>query len=122
MSEVAMLDRLRLENALLAERVAQLEAVLAPELAVPPGLGLTPSEERVLRVLVARPLASREALRAALYRDFGREAGSDTTIAVFVHRLRRKLAPAGIQIATSWGRGWSLAGEARARWRAGVTP
>lgn len=114
-----MLDQaerlLRDENETLRERVRQLEQILAGN-DEPSGAIerlLTRSEFRIWRALKNRPIATKDALFASLYRDFGIEHFSEQTIAVFLFRLRRKLRPLGIEIKNIWSVGWVLTDESR---------
>jgi hypothetical protein len=103
-------------NETLRERVFQLEELLTGGVGfrAPVEWGLTRSEERVLGVLVAREVATNDALVTILYG--GRDAypgAPEAMVKLYVMRLRRKL-PAGSRIATLWGRGYSLDAATRA--------
>lgn len=99
----------------LRARVSQLEGMLADSQAVIPSeWRLTPTEERVLRVLLAVDRASRDLLNEG--------AGLTGKRAADVHilRIRRKTARFGVVIDTIHDRGWSLIG--RFTWARGLSP
>ena len=101
--------------ALLEERVAQLEALLVTDWRAPIEWRLTPSEERVMGVLVARERASKEAIVAALYLDRGADSAEPKIVDVFICKIRRKLRPFGVEITTLWGAGFALADRQKYR-------
>jgi two-component system cell cycle response regulator CtrA len=68
-----------------------------------------------MRVLLARALATKNSIMAAVYRDLGRDEPSDKTLDVFVCQMRRKLRPHGIEIRTRFGVGWFLDDAMRER-------
>lgn len=113
---------LEAENDRLRARVADLEALLfaADGWRAPPDWGLTASEARIAGVLIARELASRNMIMAALYRDDAKDEPDPKVVGVFVCKLRRKLKPFGIVIETVWGEGWRLAAAHRAALRQGA--
>jgi two-component system, cell cycle response regulator CtrA len=107
------------ENRLLRERLATLEALLMEtDMPVPVEWRLTGSEARVFGVLVNKPVATKEAILTALYWDRATDEEPDQKIIdVFVCKLRKKLAPFGVEIATLWGRGWTLHPDVREQFR-----
>ena len=102
--------------ALLEERVAALEAALLTNWCAPLEWRLTPSEERVMGVLVGRERASKEAIMAALYLDRSADAAEPKIVDVYICKIRRKVRPFGVEIVTLWGEGFALAD--RQKWRA----
>lgn len=105
------------ENEILRARVRQLEDALIGTFEVPVEWSLTGSERQVFGVLVTRSLATREAIMAALYRDNAVDEAEIKIIDVFVCKIRKKLDPFGVKIATIWGQGYSLAPEWRAKFQ-----
>lgn len=103
------------ENERLREQVARLEAALFDVAYIPVEFRLTPSEARILGCLMNRRLVTKDAIMAALYRDGGKDEAEPKICDVFIHKVRRKLKPFGIDIVTVWGTGWSLTDEGRAR-------
>lgn len=107
------IKRLTAEVASLRQAVTALNA--AP--LIPSGLGLTKCEENLLAALMQAggAVKSKEQLLAAAYADrYGLGEEPDIKIIdVFVCKLRKKLAPHGIQVETVWGRGYLLPQESR---------
>ena len=77
-------------------------------------LNLTRSEERILRVLLLRDLATHEAIATALYWD-KHECYGDETIKVFMSNIRRKLPFLKPWITCKWGLGYVLHPEGKHR-------
>jgi DNA-binding response OmpR family regulator len=73
---------------------------------------LLPAESRVLVELMEHGRASREALHVALSPD-GNPVSKIKVVDVVVCKLRGKLAPHGIEIATVWRLGYALDSKAR---------
>lgn len=97
-----------------AERIKQLEELFGlPE--VPPQLGLSLSESRLLKALMSRGLWHKEALFREVYSDrYHEDDCPDLPILdVFVHKIRKKLKPFGFKITTCWGVGYALPPETR---------
>lgn len=105
------------ENDALRARVAALEAELTAGFVAPIEWRLTSQEAIVFRVMVARPLATKEAILTALYRDLNRDEAEPKIVDVFICKLRKKTRPFGIEIRTHWGQGFSLPDDVRARFR-----
>lgn len=116
----ARLEALKVENDMLRARIAQLEdALMASErFVVPVEWRLTANEARVFGVLLARELATKEAIMAALYGNLGKDEAEIKIVDVFVCKARRKLKPFGVEIKTVWGQGYYLTPETKARLRA----
>lgn len=109
---------LEAENDALRERVRQLERLLGLGFDAPPQFGLTAREAAVFSVLLAREMATKDHLMAALYRDVGQDEPEIKIVDVFVCKLRAKLKRWSISIETHWGRGWYMTPAAKARARA----
>lgn len=112
-------NKLRKENELLREQVRQLKAALVVDTQIPAEWGLTSSEATLLMVLAGREMATYEAIITALYGARPGDPPSAEIVKVWLHRLRRKLAPHGATITTIWGRGCFLDADTRQRLRAG---
>lgn len=117
MDAVARIEALIAQKERLAERVAQLEAALGLGFLAPLGWRLTRDQHRIFGVLMAREMATKDAIMAALYRDTGRDEAEIKIVDVQVCKLRPKLKPFGIEIETVWGQGYRIspAGKARVR-------
>lgn len=112
--------RLRAENKRLREELAEMEErleafkrLVLPKWEAPAELGLSPTEEIILRVMFKRAHASAEMLASVLYE--GRQIGSQAWIARYVYLMRRKLAPFSIVIQTNKGVGYFLSVETKSR-------
>lgn len=102
-------ERQAAEIEVLREKVRQLELMLAPPgYVVPIEWRLTVHEARIFCYLLTRPMATKDQLMAALYSDRVDEAPEIKIVDVFVCKLRKKIAPFGVKIATHWGQGYGL--------------
>lgn len=108
-------EALEAENRRLSERVEQLEALLGMDIEPAQWLGLTAAEARVFGYLLQRGSASKGQIHTALYAYRAGDHPELKIVDVFVCKLRRKLKPAGIEIATMWGTGYAIDAENRAR-------
>lgn len=113
----ARIDGLQAEVDRLQGRVDQLEAAMGMTLVAPLEWRLTPAEQRVFGVLMARDMASKDAIMAGVYRDAGRDEAEIKIVDVFVCKIRAKLKAFQIPIETVWGQGYRLAVETKARVR-----
>lgn len=109
---------MRTERDGLLAKVAELEAALARALDIPkvPRIfRLTKHETHVLECLLARAQASREQIQDFLYQLMpdGDDEPDIKIVDVFIHKVRKKLAPWKIEIMTEWGLGYRLTGESR---------
>lgn len=109
--------KLREENETLKEQVAYLEAALMGQDQLPTEWGLTPTQERIVRVCLTWEVATKEAIATALYWDKPEPAEAINNINVHMVRIRRKLEPFGIEIKTRWGKGFYVPAETRERFR-----
>lgn len=98
------LERLREENEFLRLRVQELEGLLL-NADLPPSLGLSRTAGRVLSLLLARTIVTKEAVMTALYSIAVEDPPDDKIVAAFIFSLRRKLAPHGVAIHSKVGRG-----------------
>lgn len=110
------------------ERIEELEeelrqardALAGTEVGIDPlafrALHLTRSEAQVLQMLLAREMLTTEAYMAVRSADDW--DGDPKILDVFVCKLRKKLAPRGIQILTVWGKGWYMPADMKAAVRA----
>lgn len=114
MDVAARLEALEAENARLRDRCEHLEALAGHRWLAPCEWSLTASETKVMGVLIARELASKDAIMAALYRNDGRDEAEIKIVDVFICKLRKKVAPFGVTILTVWGAGYRLPPEQRA--------
>lgn len=104
---------LKAENKRLSDRVRLLEHALGFDLEVPREWRLTRCEAAVFGLLYRRKgTVSRDAVMTVLYGDRP-DPPSDKIVNIFIWKLRRKLDPFGIEIATRHGIGWELLPEAR---------
>ena len=78
---------------------------------------LTGSEMRVFGVLMAREMATKDAIMAALYRDSCRDEAEIKIVDVFICKIRAKLRPFDVPIETIWGHGYRLTSDAKTRVR-----
>jgi len=98
----------------LREEVRQLKELLAPAIWTPREWQLTTSEATLFAHLCSRSIATKESATAAMFgmADYDRDPKS---VDVWIHKLRSKLKPFGLDIETVWGRGWELIN--RLHWR-----
>lgn len=110
----ARLEAIEAENAMLRERIAHLESLLGHHWLAPVEWRLTASETRVFGTLLARDLATKDAIMAALYRNDAKDEAEIKIVDVFVCKMRRKLKPFGVEVLTRWGEGYYLSAETKA--------
>lgn len=99
-------------------RVEELEGLLGlADDAIPPKLlGLTPTETRLLALLVKRETLSREFALVAMYDERpGCDRPDERIIDQFIMRVRRKLAPAGIAVQNRWGGSFFITADDKAK-------
>jgi len=107
-------------NEELEARVAELERhVYNHDWQAPRELRLTPAEEAMVRVMVRWEdrCASRDTLyEATRFARYSHRLSADPkVIDAMMCKLRAKLKPHGLEILTTWARGYSLAPESRKR-------
>lgn len=99
----------------LKERIRFLEKALGSEWRAPAILGLTPSQERVLAVIVAkRGHATVDTIFDVIYGEH-EDPPDETVVRVLVNYVRRKLKPHGITIKTRWNVGYLITPDNLAR-------
>ena len=98
----------------LEEKIAYLEDLLGMSLDAPIELGLTPSEARVLGLLLKRDVATKDGLMVALYGRGNREEAEIKIVDVFICKIRKKLKPFSLTIETVWGQGYTMPKESKA--------
>ena len=113
----ARVEALEAENERLLDRIEMLEAALGLDVLPPVEWRLTGSEARIFGVLLTREVATKQALLTALNRLHLADEPEIKIIDVFVCKIRKKLAPYGIEVLTRCGVGYYLdaAGKARTR-------
>ena len=99
----------------LKDRIRLLESELGADTPVPLVFRLTPSETRILGLLMARPMATHDAVATILYghRVSDDEVPDGNVAKVLVHKMRKKLGPFGVEIETVWGLGWRMSAEGK---------
>jgi DNA-binding response OmpR family regulator len=120
-------DRLRVENQGLRDRVEELTRVLGVDQSLTSRLrdvlGLEPGLAPILGMLMSRSFVSHSSLYTVLYA--GRpecDWPEPKVMDVQICKLRRKLKKHGVTILTRWGEGWSMAAPDKARVRALLDP
>ena len=103
---------LEAENERLRCMVAELKAALAPAYPLPEGWNLTKTEEKIVRLCIARERATYGAILALLYT--GKKPRNHNISSVFVNKIRKKLRPFGIELESIAGRCLSLPASVRA--------
>ena len=108
-----MIPVLEAENLSLKDRIAVLEDALGFSIVTPFEWRLTRTEMSLFGLLYRRKgCVSRDAAMTVLYGDRATPP-SDKIVDIFILKIRRKLGPFGIEIATRHGIGWELLPEAR---------
>lgn len=111
MSDADTIRRLRAELDEAHETIRQLRERLAEKADLPwwAPEGMTPCEEILLRVLMARELVTPEAFDAALPTSVLKGGENDhMRLMVYVCRLRKHLRGTGVKIKNVWSRGYRL--------------
>jgi two-component system cell cycle response regulator CtrA len=90
--------------------VAELRAALTPPQAtVPLDWKLVGPELRLMTAMAARELLTKDQGMILLYAGIpGGEERDPKNLDVYICKIRKKVGPFGVSIATLWGRGWSL--------------
>lgn len=108
----AYVEAIETENDELRIRVADLEREFGFRNTVPLMFGLTPSEAKVLSLLLVRDIATKGQIMTAIMSDRGADAEPEMKIVdVYVCKIRNKVRPFGISIETVWGRGYTMSRE-----------
>lgn len=101
-AQADMIEKLEQQGRDLLELLAGAEAT-------PRFAGMTPTEARILTALLRHERLSKEALMAVIQS----KAVSDDIVGVYICRLRKKIAPLGLEIHTVWGDGYFIPREQR---------
>ena len=110
-----LIEEKDLEIATLTERVRDLEKLFKPSALLPPEWQLTAKEADLFCVLLnGTAVVTKDSAYRALYPDYHVEP---KVLDVFICKIRKKLQPYQIRIATVWGRGWYLVDRGRLRQR-----
>lgn len=123
MNDALRIAALEEDNERLRERVQTLEDALGiTPFLTPVEWRLTGSETRLFGHLLARDVATKASIMSALYEPGVNDEPEIKIVDVFVCKLRKKLAPFGIEIATLWGMGYRMTAEAKDKARALISP
>jgi two-component system cell cycle response regulator CtrA len=96
----------------LEETVRQLRDVLVPTVRLPPVIGLSRGEDRIVRCILACAPGIATFERVWMAQDGDAEhAQNDSSRRVMVCNARRKMKPFGIDIGTVWGVGYRMSGH-----------
>ena len=110
------MERLQDQVDSLTEEVAFLRRSLGMMTQAPAKWGLTNKENRLWGRLLLGGVVTHMALTDALY-DLDRDGPDSNTVRVLVHRLRKRIAPHGLEIENHNGLGYSLPPETIERYR-----
>lgn len=112
----SIVKSLREENDFLREQVRQLEELLRPRTTdrmiqvYSSALGISPSEARLLDLLVRREHVNKELYQAACCSE---ESDAYCLLSVRICFLRKKLKKFEVVIGTTWGQGYYLPGQSK---------
>lgn len=87
-------------------------------------MGFTPTEARMINLLLARDVATRDQLLFVCHPD-DPDRRYDTTgnvVSVHLARIRRKLKPLGAAVGCLWGSGWRMTAQDKDRLRRAGKP
>ena len=99
----------------LRDRIRELEEILGLDVELPNQLGFTPVENKIVGLLIKRPVVSKEVLYTALYGDRLECEQPDIKIFdVYICKLRKKLKAMNIQIYSRYTVGYYIDDEAKA--------
>lgn len=103
-------DRAELEDKIddLRAELRDLRAAMACDLLPPASLHLTSAETRALTALFQRRRVSKESLADVVVKNLDACMDPDNVLKTIICRLRSKLRPLGIEIATIWNQGYEL--------------
>lgn len=96
------------ENETLREENRQLRQALIGAAEPPPFFGLTKSESIMFNVLLANRAPRAETFTTALYSADADDPPDEKILDVWICKMRKKLAPHGIEIKTHWGECWEM--------------
>jgi two-component system cell cycle response regulator CtrA len=99
----------------LRDRVRELEEILGMDVELPNQLGFTPVENKIVGLLIKRPVVSKEVLYTTLYGDRPECEQPDIKIFdVYICKLRKKLKVMNIQIYSRYTIGYYIDDDAKA--------
>lgn len=97
------------ENDDLRDRIAALEDMLGVTFESPAFLELSTSEGTIFGLLMAREAVTKSLVMDAIYGDRpDSDLAEEKIVDVWVCKLRGKLEPWGIEVATNWGQGYFM--------------
>lgn len=105
------------ENEELRERIRMLEAMMGFTFDAPLQFGMTAKESKIFGVLLKRDLATKQHIMDVLYSTMPDKEPDMKIVDVFVCKMRAKIKPFGVEVSTSWGRGWYMTAENKAKAR-----
>lgn len=108
---------LEAENDELRARIAGLEEELGLAAQSPTMFGLTSQEAVMFGVLLKTANPRKSTFMTALYSDEADDPPDEKIIDVMICKMRKKLEPFEITIDTTWGAGFSMPQESKARAR-----
>lgn len=85
----------------LRDRVEELEGLLGMRASFPRPWGLTRRESAILGLLLSRQVCFTECIFASVWGNDSEVENARRIIFVYTHRLRRKLAPLGIELSNN---------------------
>lgn len=102
MDDAERIRRLTAERDELRERIRQLEEKWTEPLVAPGAFGLTPTEGRIVSALMRVDFMAHERL-LVLFPTVSRESAK-----VYMSKIRRKLAPYGVELGCLYGAGYLI--------------
>lgn len=107
-----LVQKLEEENDDLRARLRVLEEIAGANFESPPQFQLTRNEAAIFGLLLNNKLVRRTSMMSVLYLHDQDEADIKI-VDVWVCKMRKKLKPYGIEIATQWGEGYFLPPESK---------
>jgi DNA-binding response OmpR family regulator len=104
----------------LQEENQRLRAALGMTVAMPESLTLTPSQWRIMCVLLKRDRVPSETLHAIMSDRLDHAHTDPRWVSTMVYKLRKRLQPLGITISTQYGFGYYMPPESKRRLNAVV--
>ena len=102
------------ERDTLREQVKLLEEALGAKMPGPSFVHLTTHESRLFGALRSTAFMTKEAILNVMYGGMLEEP-NQKIIDVYICKIRRKMAPFGVEIDTVWGRGYCISDVMKAR-------
>jgi two-component system cell cycle response regulator CtrA len=113
----ARLDALEAENERLRDELEALKASLGLRFLAPVEMGLTGHETKMFGRLLRGDAVSKDGLMNAVYTVGIDDQPEIKIIDVFICKIRKKLKPFGIEIATIWGVGYQMTAQSVASFK-----